>query len=238
MLNSKELKNIKFSKSMGGYKQEEVEILLDKIESDYEVFERTVRDLNAEIERKNEELQTLKDSQSSIQEVLISAQKLAEQIVGEAKQKSEEIVKSAEESIVNITGKQREVIANFEAEHALRLKKAEEEYDELIAAAEAKKASVEKATEDSIERQQTLFNKLKLEIASFKADISAKYKQHIEILSKIPDEVPMDPKSVAELLTAEIEKAPEVSGFVVNTVEEEESEAVIEEEAEDLAEEI
>ncbi len=219
MLNSKELKNIKFSKSMGGYKQEEVEILLDKIESDYEVFERTVRELNAEIERKNEELQTLKDSQSSIQEVLLSAQKLAEQIVSEAKQKSEEIIKSAEESIVNITGKQRDVIASFEEEHTLRLKKAEEEYAALIAAAEAKKASVEKATEDCIERQQTLFNKLKLEIASFKADISAKYKQHIELLSKIPDEVPMDPKSVAELLTAEVEKAPEVSGFVINELE-------------------
>lgn len=233
MLNSKELKNIKFSKSMGGYKQEEVEILLDKIESDYEVFERTVKELNAEIERKNEEIKALKDSQSSIQEVLLSAQKLAEQIVGEARQKSEEIVKAAEESIVNITGKQRDVISSFETEHSLRLKKAEEEYEALIAAAEAKKASVEKATEDCIERQQILFNKLKLEIASFKADISAKYKQHIELLSKIPDEVPMDPKSVAELLTAQVEKAPEVSGFVVN-VSEAEEEVEVNEEAEEI----
>ncbi|MBQ8203711.1 MAG: DivIVA domain-containing protein [Clostridia bacterium] len=217
MLNSKELKNIKFSKSMGGYKQEEVEILLDRIEADYEIFERTVRELQAGIENKDKEIAALKDSQSSIQEVLLSAQKLAEQIVNEAKQKSEEIVKSAEESIVNITGKQRDVIANFETEHALRLKKAEEEYNELIAALEARKLSVEKATEDCIERQQVLFNKLKLEVASFKAEISAKYKQHIELLSKLPDEVPMDPKSVAELITADVEKAPEVSGFVVDS---------------------
>lgn len=235
MLNAKELKNIKFSKQMGGYKQEEVEILLDKIESDYEVFERTIKELNSEIKSKNEEITELKESQKSIQEVLINAQKLAEQMVNEAKQKSEEIISSAEESIVNITGKQRDVIASFEEEHALRLKKAEEEYERLIAALEDKKAGVEKATEDCVQRQQTLFNKLKLEIASFKADISSKYKQHIELLNKLPDEVPMDPKSVAELLMADIEAAPEVSGFVVNS-EEAEEEPSVEEEPQEILE--
>ena len=34
MLNAKELKNIKFSRQMGGYKQEEVDILLDRIEAE------------------------------------------------------------------------------------------------------------------------------------------------------------------------------------------------------------
>lgn len=235
MLNAKELKNIKFSKQMGGYKQEEVEILLDKIESDYEVFERTIKELNSEIKSKNEEITELKESQKSIQEVLINAQKLAEQMVNEAKQKSEEIIRSAEESIVNITGKQRDVIASFEEEHTLRLKKAEEEYERLIAALEVKKAAVEKTTEDCVQRQQTLFNKLKLEIASFKADISSKYKQHIELLNKLPDEVPMDPKSVAELLVADVEAAPEVSGFVVNS-EEAEEEPSQEEEPQEILE--
>lgn len=216
MLNAKELKNIKFSKQMGGYKQEEVEILLDKIESDYEVFERTIRELKAEIEHKNDEINTLKSSQSSIQEVLINAQKLAEQMVKEAKEKSEEIIRDAENSIVNMTEKQRDVISAFENDQALRLKRAEEEYAALIAKLEAKKASVEKATEDCIERQQTLFNKLKFEVSAFKADISAKYKQHIEILSKIPDEVPMDPKSVVEMLSEDAMKEPDISGFVVN----------------------
>ncbi len=232
MLNAKELKNIKFSKQMGGYKQEEVEILLDKIESDYEVFERTIRELKAEIEHKNDEINTLRSSQSSIQEVLINAQKLAEQMVKEAKEKSEEIIKDAENSIVNMTEKQRDVISAFENEQALRLKKADEEYAALIAKLEAKKASVEKATEDCIERQQTLFNKIKFEVSAFKADISAKYKQHIEILSKIPDEVPMDPKSVVEMLSEDALKEPDVSGFVVNTDSAEEDNISAEEEQE------
>ncbi|MBQ6714472.1 MAG: DivIVA domain-containing protein [Clostridia bacterium] len=231
MLNAKELKNIKFSKQMGGYKQEEVDILLDKIESDYEVFERTIRELKAEIEQKNDEINTLKSSQSSIQEVLINAQKLAEQMIKEAKEKSEEIIKDAENSIVNMTEKQRDVISAFESDQALRLRRAEEEYDALIAKLEAKKTSVEKATEDCIERQQTLFNKLKFEVSAFKADISAKYKQHIEILSKIPDEVPMDPKSVVEMLSKDTTQTPDVSGFVVNVDSaEEEPEAAEQEE--------
>lgn len=231
MLNAKELKNIKFSKQMGGYKQEEVDILLDKIESDYEVFERTIRELKAEIEQKNDEINTLKSSQSSIQEVLINAQKLAEQMIKEAKEKSEEIIKDAENSIVNMTEKQRDVISAFESDQSLRLRRAEEEYDALIAKLEAKKTSVEKATEDCIERQQTLFNKLKFEVSAFKADISAKYKQHIEILSKIPDEVPMNPKSVVEMLSKDTTQTPDVSGFVVNVDSaEEEPEAAEQEE--------
>lgn len=234
MLNAKELKNIKFSRQMGGYKQEEVDILLDRVEADYEVFERTIRELKSEIEHKNEEISTLKSSQSSIQEVLINAQRLAEQMVKEAKEKSEEIIKDAENSIVNMTEKQRDVIAAFENEQSLRLKKADEEYTALIAKLEAKKASVEKATEDCIERQQTLFNKLKFEVSAFKADISAKYKQHVELLSKIPDEVPMDPKSVVEMLSEEALKEPDVSGFIVNMDSTEEIETAEAEEAEEI----
>ena len=42
MLSALEIKNVKFSKAMGGYKQEEVDILLDKIEADIGQYERLV----------------------------------------------------------------------------------------------------------------------------------------------------------------------------------------------------
>ena len=92
MLSAKEIRNVKFSKSMSGYKQEEVDILLDKVESDYEQFERTLREMAAKIEQLKAELEESKSSQGSIENVLISAQKLADKIVEEAKTKLDKMI--------------------------------------------------------------------------------------------------------------------------------------------------
>ena len=86
MLNSKEIRNVKFSKSMGGYKQEEVDIFLDKIEADYISYEKITTEFQQKIDTLNKEIDDYKNSQSSIQNVLLSAQKLADQIIEEAKE--------------------------------------------------------------------------------------------------------------------------------------------------------
>ena len=57
MLSALEIKNVKFSKAMGGYKQEEVDILLDKIEADIGQYERLVRELQTKNEALNSEIE-------------------------------------------------------------------------------------------------------------------------------------------------------------------------------------
>ena len=94
MLSAAEIRNVKFTKAMGGYKQEEVDVLLDRIEADYNQFDRTLKECRLKIDTMNKEMENLKNSQNSIQNVLISAQKLADQIVEEAKQKSEDTTQS------------------------------------------------------------------------------------------------------------------------------------------------
>lgn len=228
MLNSKEIRNVKFSKSVGGYKQEEVDILLDKIEADYEQFDRIVRELNGRVEQLTREVDNYKNSQSSIQNVLVSAQKLADQIVDEAKVKSEQIVQNAEASIEVITVREKELSTAFDRKASERKAEVEKELDAVIAKAQLKKEGIEKATEDSVKRQQLLFDKLKLEISAFKAEITQKYKEHLEILQKLPDEVPMDPSRMAEAVAAAVEKVPMPEAFV-------EMPSVDEETAEDLS---
>ena len=44
MLSAAEIRNVKFTKAMGGYKQEEVDVLLDRVEADYAQFDRSVKD--------------------------------------------------------------------------------------------------------------------------------------------------------------------------------------------------
>ena len=70
MLSAAEIRNVKFAKSMSGYKQEEVDILLDKIEADYVQYERIVKDFQTKTEELNKEIEELKNSQSSIHQEL------------------------------------------------------------------------------------------------------------------------------------------------------------------------
>lgn len=214
MLNSKDIREIKFSKSVGGYKQEEVDVLLDKVEADYELYERTVRELQNTVETLKREIEGYKNSQNSIQNVLLSAQKLADQIVDEARVKSDKIVREAQENVDRISREEQELSATFEEKANLRRTKMERELEAARKDAETKKAGIEAATADAVKRQQMLFDKLRLEVVAFKTEIRQKYKEHLELLQGLPDEVPMNPKEIAAAVSAAITQAPDPAAFV------------------------
>lgn len=219
MLSVTDIKNIKFSNSMNGYKKEEVEILLDKIEVDFSRYERVITERDSKIKELEAEVQNLKSSQDSIQSVLLSAQRLADQIVAEAKQKSEEIVKNAEQSISMITEREKQLTYAFEQKANERKTAFENEMEMAINEATAKKQMVEKAAVESVERQQQLFDRLKEEVASFKTEITEKYKEHLELLSRIPDAVPIEPTKAAKIALEQSEKQNEQSFEVEETAE-------------------
>lgn len=214
MLSATEIKNVKFARAMSGYKQEEVDILLDKVEADYVQFDRVIKELKARIDSLEKENSDFKDSQNSIQSVLLSAQRLADAIINEAKEKSEEIIKNAEVNIETITAHEKELSATFEIKAQERKNELEKELNSMVNDAKTKADSITAAAEDSVKRQQMLFEKLKLEISAFKSAIQAKYKEHLEILSVIPDTVPFDPVHMAELVALEIDKAPAPQEFI------------------------
>lgn len=241
MLSANEIRNVRFSTAMGGYKKEEVDILLDKVEADYEQFERTLREMHNKINELKGELEDCKNSQGNIQNVLVSAQKFADQIVEEAKTKSAEIIANAQESIEKITAQEKELTNAFDKKAGERKDALQNDIEKIIANAEQKQAAVETATQDCIDRQQLLFNKMKVEVASFKAEITAKYKEHLELLAALPDNVPNDPTEIAAAVASSFDSLPTVKEYVQNpesldSFDEEETEPQVEEPAEKLIE--
>lgn len=214
MLSANEIRNVKFTKSMGGYKQEEVDILLDKVEADYEQFERTLREMHNKINELKGELEDCKNSQGNLQNILVSAQKFADQIVEEAKTKSAEIISSAEQSIQKITAREHELTTAFDKKASERKQSLENDIEKIIITAEQKKSAVEKATQNCVERQKLLFDKMKIEVAAFKEEITNKYKEHLEILASLPDSVPTDPEELAKAVSMSFDKLPDISEFV------------------------
>ena len=214
MFTAADIKNIAFSKARGGYSPEEVDIFLDKIESEYLQFERIVGDYQSKIQELEAKIKGFEESQNSIQNVLLSAQKLADQIVDEAKVKSEEIIRNAESNITLITAREKEIATAFEIKANERKEILEKELEKMVSDAKLKADSITAAANDSVERQQVLFDKLKLEIAAFKSAITSKYKEHLSILQEIPETVPMDPKKMAEIIVAKIDAVPEAEAFI------------------------
>lgn len=236
MLSANEIRNVRFSTAMGGYKKEEVDVLLDKIEADYEQFERTLREMNGKISRLNAELEDCKNSQGNIQNVLVSAQKFADQMVEEAKTKSAEIIASAQNSIEKITAQEKELTTAFDKKAGERKSALEKDMENIIAKAEKKHAAVEAATKDCVDRQQLLFDKMKIEVASFKAEITAKYKEHLELLSSLPDAMPSDPNEIAQAVALTFETSPSADENVQNAEDLPVSEQKLSESADEPAE--
>lgn len=214
MFTSEDIKNVTFSKARGGFNPEEVDVFLDKVEADYLLFEKVSKDYQAKIDELESKVKDLEKAQNSIQNVLLSAQKLADQIVDEAKEKSDDIIKNAESNITLITAKEKEIATAFEIKAKERKETLEKELEKMVSDAKLKADSITAAAKDSVERQQVLFDKLKIEIAAFKSAITSKYKEHLNILQEIPETVPMDPKKMAEVITAKIDAAPEAEDFI------------------------
>ena len=236
MLSANEIRNVRFSTAMGGYKKEEVDVLLDKIEADYEQFERTLREMNSKINELKGELEESKNANGNIQNVLISAQKFADQMVQEAKVKSAEIISSAQASIEKITEQEKELTNAFDKKASERKDALQNDIEKIISKAQEKQTAIEDATQGCIDRQQLLFNKMKTEIAAFKAEITNKYKEHLELLSSLPDSVSSDPEEIANAVAETYNAVPTIEEYVKNPqalqVEEEIEETVEEDVAE------
>lgn len=198
MYTANDIRNARFPTQMKGYKQEEVDIFLDAVENDYVEFQKTITELNNQITALKKESDELRISQSGIQNVLISAQKLADQIVEEARLKAEEIIVEAKVRANELSQSVDAQIANDKLVADQQKQKAEAEYAAIMKMTADKSQEMVTAAHDSVARQQLLFDKLKLDIVNFKSQIMAIYKEHIEALSKLPDEVPFDATRAAE----------------------------------------
>ena len=95
MITAKEIREVKFNRTMGGYKTAEVDDFLDRCADAVEELTKT----NDENERKMQVLaETVVDyrnQEDSIRSALISAQRMSESVISEARKQAEDIREAA-----------------------------------------------------------------------------------------------------------------------------------------------
>ncbi len=91
-----DLDNIKFKKNFMGYKEDQVNEVLDSIIQDYELYIKENIELKDRISVLNEGIQHYKNIEESLQNTLIVAQQTGEEIKKNSYAKADNIVKEAE----------------------------------------------------------------------------------------------------------------------------------------------
>lgn len=200
MLTPQDVRSVQFEKNLRGYRTEDVDRFLDKIEEQLkendaqaEQLRKQIADLTAENQRLHRELQSYEADGDMLKSALINAQRMGENVIREANQKAEEILHRA-----NLRGD--DIIRDANE----LLQKASDRADEIINEAMDKK----KAEEREYER-------VRIEVTRFKADVLNLYRSHVESLSRLPEYQKEEPAADdAESGQPEAEpadNAPEVS---------------------------
>ena len=232
LLNAKGIKEVTFATSMSGYKKDEVDALLDKAFEDYQQFEVSLSALQNKISSLESELAEKELSMNSINTVLISAQKLADEIVSNAKIESENIINAANNEAESIKLRTKKALEEIDLVLTEQKNNAQAQVDIMLEEAARKSEGMILAAKDSVTREQLLFDKLKSEVAEFKAQIKETYKFHLESLSKLPEEVVLSPELAASTIEDIINKEPDLLKFI------EKAPAQFYEETEEISEEI
>ena len=102
MLTPQDVRSVQFEKNLRGYRTEDVDRFLDKIEEQLqqddaqaEQLRKQIADLTAENQRLHRELQSYEADGEMLKSALINAQRMGENVIREANQKAEEIIHRA-----------------------------------------------------------------------------------------------------------------------------------------------
>ncbi len=234
MKTPEQIRDMEFQKSpMGGYKQSDVELFLEEVASQIEILMKQ----KAEAERKLQELSKNAPeaalSTASIQSVLVNAQKVAEQVIEEAKVTAQGIVSDASLKLTEADIKSREIIADAESKAVLLGETAETEAAKIIAAAVAESQTIVAEAKESVELEQKLYDRMKIEISDFRKKAAAQCGALIELINQLPSEIPFNLERSKTVLSVDFSDPAELLKAAVDErLEKERAEAEAKERAE------
>ena len=172
MLTPQDVRSVQFEKNLRGYRTEDVDHFLDKVEEQLnqdaeqmEALRKQIADLTAENDKLHREMQSYEADGDMLKSALINAQRMGENVIREANQKAEDILHRA-----NLRGD--DIIRDANE----LLQKASDRADEIISDANDKKLAEERE-----------YDRVRLEVTRFKSDVLNLYRTHVESLSRLPE---------------------------------------------------
>ncbi len=193
MKTPEQIRDMEFQKSaMGGYKQSDVELFLEEVASQIEILMKQKTEAERKLQEVSKNAPEVALSTASIQSVLVNAQKVAEQTVEDASKQAEGIIADANLKLTEADIKAREIIADAEKKAILLGETAETEAAKIIANAVSEAQSIIAEAKESVELEQKLYDRLKIEISDFRKKAAAQCGALVELINQLPGEIPFN----------------------------------------------
>ena len=195
MLTPQDVRSVQFEKNLRGYRTEDVDRFLDKVEEQLqeddaqaEQLRKQSADLTAENQKLHEELKSFEADGEMLKSALINAQRMGENVIREANQKAEEIIHRA----------------NLRGDDIIR------DANELLQKANDRADEIENEANEKRLAEEREYDRVRLEVTRFKSDVLNLYRSHVESLSRLPEfqkETPAQEAADAEPAADEAEPA-------------------------------
>lgn len=164
-----EIKDFVFDKGAFGYKVEEVTNCLKDISKYVISLEDKISEYEKKIKKLGDQVESYKNDEESVKEIIFSAQKFKTNIINEAKEKANEISEGIEKRKLN-----------FDAEIKSKT-------EELLSDAKNRADNIMRDTQHKFESEARHLRIIKKEVSDFKARLLSLYKSHLDIITKIPE---------------------------------------------------
>lgn len=158
MITAKDVQKKKFEKVKFGYSPEEVDAFLSQIENDLRLMQQDMDDSNEKIQLLADKVREYKDTEEDLKNALLLAQRQARQVIAEAQEKADAIEAEARASVESVKSQ-----ALADSEESLR------------------------QTNEELQKSKTALERTKKQVAEFKQTLFGLYKQHLEMISRLPD---------------------------------------------------
>lgn len=238
----------------GSYRADDVDSFLTEVSASYEQMFKENGDLIKKISILAKKVEEYRADEESLKLALLNAQKLADRIVAEAKEKAEtenaEAYKNAEKVTSEAEAKAQKLVSEAEAQAKATVAEAEKKAQVLVAdAREQSEQIVGEANRQSNEilgninrkvtHESLVYEMIQKEASEFKGRLVAMYKEHINLINKLP-EIADEQLDSAKAEEAPVKEAEEDTTPVI--AEDEDETLVVEEpsvpeEAEEVTEE-
>ncbi len=119
MLKPMDIHNKEFKRVMRGYDVEEVDEFLDEIIVDFEKMQRELDVMKTQISNYSENMNSYREKELSLNNVMMSAQRFADQLTQDAERKAAEIIANAEREAEKIVGSTQEKYNQVLADYAI-----------------------------------------------------------------------------------------------------------------------
>ncbi|MGN0630573.1 MAG: DivIVA domain-containing protein [Ruminococcus sp.] len=163
MITANDIHELRFEKAAFGYKQEDIDEFLTQLEHELELNQQEMEDCNNKIQVLADKIREYMRDEDALKDALLGAQRQGHQIIAEANERADEIIAEAKR-------KADDMMDEVTIQHDALLKKNQEE----VAAAHEQLAEARK------------------KVADFKKALFDMYKEHLEVLSAMPEEDDID----------------------------------------------